>query len=153
MFHQLRSGFSLIELMVAVSLMLILTLNAVPAMDTMLKHNTVRSQANSLLALLQFTRSEAIKQQQTIQLTLSDTDEGWKADVTRVTDAQLLRSMSHDTLDILLTDDTTVLFDAKGRSAAQACITLSYTGHSDLDRHLSVSLGGQIAVEPGGCGV
>ncbi len=63
---------------------------------------SVRSQANLLLALLQFTLgSEAIKQQQTIQLTLSDTDEGWKADVTRVTDAQLLRSMSHDTVDIL----------------------------------------------------
>lgn len=151
MLQQRYSGFSLIELMMAVSLMLILTLIAVPAMDTMLKHNTVRSQANALLALLQFTRSEAIKQQQTIQLTLSDTDEGWQADVTRLADTQLLRSMSHDTADILLADDTTVLFDAKGRAAAQACITLSYSGYADLDRHLFVSLGGQIAVEQGGC--
>lgn len=148
-----QSGFSLIELMIAMALMLLLSIIAVPALDDMLKQNTVRSQANSLLALLQFARSEAIKQQQNVQVSMTDTDSGWRADVVRLSDDENLRVMAQDVAEVMPSGDETVTFDPKGRAIALACISLSYSGEDDFDRHLNVSLGGQVAVAPGGCGL
>jgi type IV fimbrial biogenesis protein FimT len=148
-----QCGFSLVELMVAMTLLLLLAVIAVPALNDMLRQNTVRSQANSLLALLQFARSEAIKQQQNVQLTMTDTETGWRADVIRVSDDESLRVMVQDVAEVTPADDAVVTFDSKGRAAATACISLSYAGDDSFDRHLNISLGGQVAVESGGCGL
>lgn len=149
--RKLHLGFSLVELMIAMTLMLVLAVVGVPSLNDMLKQNTVRSQANSLLALLQFARSEAIKQQQNVQLTMTDTETGWRAEVARAADAQSLRIMVQDVAEVTPANDANVTFDAQGRATAQACISLSYSGSNIFDRHVTISLGGQVVVDHGGC--
>ncbi len=61
-------GFSLLELMVAVTVALVLLALVVPAFNDLLARNRVSSDTNLLLSAVQLGRSEAIKQNQTLVL-------------------------------------------------------------------------------------
>lgn len=56
-----RGGFTLLELMVAITVLGILTALAVPSFTTMINRNRLAGQSNELLAALQFARTEAIR--------------------------------------------------------------------------------------------
>lgn len=60
-----QSGFTLIELMVALALGIILMTMAVPSFYSTIQNNRATTKANEFLADLYFTRSEAIKQART----------------------------------------------------------------------------------------
>lgn len=61
-------GFSLLELMVAVTVALVLLALAVPAFNDLVASNRIRSDTHLLASALQLGRSEAIKQNQTLVL-------------------------------------------------------------------------------------
>jgi type IV fimbrial biogenesis protein FimT len=63
-----RGGFTLLELMVALTVVGILVGVAVPSMRTMLLNNRLTSISNDLLASLQHARTEAIKRQSNVVL-------------------------------------------------------------------------------------
>ena len=56
-----QGGFTLIELMIAVGILSILVTLAVPSFNSMIANNRASSQANALLQLVTYTRSEAIR--------------------------------------------------------------------------------------------
>ena len=56
-----HAGFTLIELLVVVALMAILLALAVPNFRTLVQNTRATSQANELLTLMQYARSEALK--------------------------------------------------------------------------------------------
>jgi type IV fimbrial biogenesis protein FimT len=60
------SGFTLIELVTVAVIVGILAAVAAPAMNTFIKNQRISSQANDLAADLNFARSEAIKQGQSV---------------------------------------------------------------------------------------
>lgn len=60
------SGFTLIELMVAVLLLTIVMITAVPYMRSILQNNRVTAATNDLITVLNLARSEAIKRGVTI---------------------------------------------------------------------------------------
>ena len=65
---RVQSGFSLIELMVAVAIIAILAGVAAPSFLNMVAQNRLSSQTNDLSGAVQFARSEAIKRNQPITL-------------------------------------------------------------------------------------
>ena len=62
------SGFSLVEMMVAVAIIAILATVAVPAFQNMIVQSRLTSQANSFIDIIQAARGEAIKRNQQLLL-------------------------------------------------------------------------------------
>ena len=61
-------GFTLIELLIAVVILSILVTLAVPSFRDMIANNRASSQANALLQLVTYTRSEAIRRNSTMTI-------------------------------------------------------------------------------------
>ncbi|MBK5965684.1 type IV pilin [Thiocystis minor] len=61
-------GFTLLELLVVVSVLAVLMLIAVPSMQAMLTRNHLKAAAQSIAEDLQWTRSEAIKRNRTLRV-------------------------------------------------------------------------------------
>lgn len=70
-FQKNQSGFSLIEMMVAISIVAILASVAVPSFNGMVMSNKLRSYANSLVSSAKLARSEAIKRNAVVTLCAS----------------------------------------------------------------------------------
>jgi len=56
-----ENGFTLVELLVTIVVLTILLATAVPSFMEIIKNNRLTAQANSLVAAIQVTRSEAVK--------------------------------------------------------------------------------------------
>lgn len=66
-----ESGFTLLELMVALALTAILLTIAVPSFTTMMRNNRGVSDANALLGMMLLARSEAIRRNVTVEVCTS----------------------------------------------------------------------------------
>ncbi|MBL0626936.1 type IVa pilus pseudopilin TppE [Aeromonas jandaei] len=81
----LRSGFSLIELMVTIALVSILLTVGVPSFGSILRSMTLTTQANNFVASINFARSEAIRRNSVVilsaaasNLTQNHWESGWQ---------------------------------------------------------------------------
>jgi type IV fimbrial biogenesis protein FimT len=67
-------GFTIIELMIAIALFSVVLMLAMPSFTTMLQNAKLRAKAESILAGLQEARTEALKQNQTVEFLLMAED-------------------------------------------------------------------------------
>ncbi|MGE6161128.1 type IVa pilus pseudopilin TppE [Aeromonas salmonicida] len=67
----LRSGFSLIELMVTIAIVSILLTLGIPSLSAVLRNITLTTQANNFVAAINLARSEAIRRNTAVTLSAS----------------------------------------------------------------------------------
>jgi len=153
-----RSGFSLIELMVVMSLIAILLTVAAPGLRGFLASQAVKSTAYDLTADLLNARSEALKRSNTVTVTSVGGDwlKGWR--VTATLPSGTLVVSEHSALDssVVFTNmPTSITFDANGRvstptSQVRASLKSSIEG-SGLERCVELDLSGRARSAVGAC--
>lgn len=114
------SGFTLLELMVAITVLGVMATLAVPMITDLIRNNRVISQNNELVAMLSFARNESIRRNDSVTVELTSTANGWSGEVKDpagtgadpCTATGALRCAEYD--QVLLTGDT-LTFDFNNR--------------------------------------
>lgn len=147
----LQAAFTLIELLVAIAVLAILLTIAVPSLQKIIRDNRVTSQTNELIALINLTRNQAIRESIDINdtreatLQLDATSSGWTGNVS-VTDADpaqgcpanVIRCSANTEVDLTTGTETNSLalsFEARGflDPFAEAAICLKHTRPDDCE--------------------
>jgi prepilin-type N-terminal cleavage/methylation domain-containing protein len=106
-----QRGFTLIELMVVVTILAVLAMKGLPALGSYLANSKLRESANTVVTTALYTRSEAIKRNQN----LSMVSDGTRLSVLQVVGTTTTTLMSASLPAPAQTDAFTVVFDSAGR--------------------------------------
>lgn len=155
-------GFTLVELLVTISVLAIVATIAVPNFQLLLSSNRLTAAHNEILSGLNLARSEAVKRREVVTLELHAVDGGgWTMQVKRVA-ASGVSTIDCDVADetkwcvkvvdessspVTLSADKTFTYNPLGRLSGAVAIELGYAGES---KKVCVNLAGVAA--GGGCG-
>ena len=154
-------GFTLVEMMVTVVVMVVLLGVAVPSFRQMIANQRVKTASFDLYSALSYARSEAIKRNATVTVRAGESVDGAWSTGWRIEDAtsNLLRSwgaISSLTVSNTATGNATVLtFNSDGRLTTAAAPKLqiepstAVTGVSS--RCVQISLSGRPTAQTGSC--
>lgn len=157
------AGFTMIEMVVTVSILAILIAIAVPSMSGWLANNRVRTTAQSLLNGMQLAKAEAIRSNQRVRFSLDGTGGAWTVRrsigvcnfdtaATSLVEAYTTTSQNAGATLSALTDDgnaaSTFIFGANGFQACDIAaqfrtLTVS-AGTADDTRRIATSIGGRL---------
>lgn len=148
--NKFKSGFTLVEMMVTVAVLAIIIGIATPSFVEMMRQNTLRSQANELLALMHYARSEAIKRRNNVEVAISagSGGSGWVASVNIPGTSPItgVRTLDNSASTSVIAS-TSIVFEANGRRSATtnvSCIAISYSGKV---RTINIGVSGSLAVK------
>jgi type IV fimbrial biogenesis protein FimT len=161
------SGFTLIELMITVSILGILLGIGLPSFVTFINNNKITAEANSLIYSLQMARSEAIKRGTDVQVSLAFINDwnslsGWKV----IADTNVNHGYTGNTHfdDILMQRDPpenakmnrNIYFNARGaltRSGNKPFVVTLKPADCDniASRIISIAPSGRVNIEHGDC--
>jgi type IV fimbrial biogenesis protein FimT len=128
-------GFTLVELMITLAVMVIVLALAIPSFQTLFENNRTTAQANEIVAAMNLARSEAIRigANVSVQAAAGGFQDGWcihtGAGCGTAAELRTYPAMNGITIDSL--GDILVTFDSRGVKTlpvAQVNITLSPTG-------------------------
>lgn len=153
--HRHTRGFTLIELMISITILAIFAGIGVPSFATLIADQQVHAAASNLQAALWRTRSEAIRLNRDVTLQpLSEAgwEGGWVAMAAGSNDA-LLRGDAVKGV-MLSGGPTSVVYRASGRSRGGVATfeIASKSGRGTKIRCLRIDPSGQPMLQEGGCG-
>lgn len=148
-------GFTLIELMVTVTILSVLTMVAVPSFNEAILSHKLTSYANNFVASAQLARSEAIKRNATVTLCRSSdgascaTSGGWQLGWIVIAGTTVIQQQQSLSPDYLLTSTVSnISFQATGAGATSATLKLCRSNPSPgtQDREIRISATGRTSV-------
>jgi len=159
-------GFTLIELMTTITVMVVLLAVAVPAFDSVRLSARINAYATSLVAASQLARSEAVKRNATVTLCASAdgatcaTDGHWEAGWIVLWGTTVLRAQPAAAAGYLMRDassTSSLSYDATGLGVTQATITVCRKNPTvgNQERVVKISATGRTSVTNttnGSCG-
>lgn len=135
------AGFTLIEMMVAVTVLAVILMLAAPAMQGLLMSQRMRSAAFDLVADLTLARSEALKRGQLANpITVSPATGGWVEGWSVTAGAEVISKRNNVGAGLTITGPTSVTFDLNGRVASSKATVKFSLVDSTGTRHRCVSL-------------
>lgn len=137
--NQRQQGFTLIELMIAITLLGILLSIALPSYRSFIQNSRIRNAAESISNGLQVARAEAVKRNAPVQFKLQ-VDSSWSVGCTDVTAEcpEIIQSRSSaegssDAIVITPENGDTIEFDYLGRMTAPALVAPATTARFGVD--------------------
>jgi type IV fimbrial biogenesis protein FimT len=142
------SGFTLIELMVTVSIAAILLTLAIPSFTNMILNQNVRAGASDLQTAFFFARSEAIKRAANVSIvpTSGDWKNGWTV---QLDDGTVLRSQGPLNDQLASMAGTTITYQSDGHIPPPPVGTIiaRVNGNADVTaRCVVIDLGGRLSL-------
>ncbi len=159
--HRAR-GFTLIELMVTITVLAIITSIAAPSFSSMLRENRIAATTNELRGAIQLARSEAVKRHQDVIVCRRNSAGNNCENGTNWSTGWLIRQSGGDIIkvwvsvpDLAMTGpEAGVTFRASGLSAASATQSFAVASSSctgQQKRTLNVSATGQTTLAKVNC--
>lgn len=138
-----QTGFSLVEMMVVVAILVILTSMGLPAYRNMIEVQRARDAASDLHASLTLARSEALKRNTSVTITPTGGDwaQGWQIDNPGT--GGIIESRPALT-NLTITGPGNVVYRSSGRTQNSASFTATSGSHS---RCVDVDLSGRPSVK------
>ena len=139
-----NSGFTLIELMVAVSVLGLLAALAAPSFQRLLASQRMRAVANNIIGDLVLARSEAVKRGESMTITpLSTTwDKGWQVSVAS-SSAIVAQQNSIGAGIVFTTAPASLTFDRNGRAVTTTIIRFGMSDGGTGKRCISLDPSGR----------
>jgi type IV fimbrial biogenesis protein FimT len=137
-------GFTLLELMVTVSVLAILLTLGIPAFGDMVRNNRVTAQTNQLVSAINTARSEAVKRGRNVQVLVAPDGNGtWLAEVRVVGAGDPVRVVAGGTMAV---NAATVVFRPTGVPAAAMNFFMQPTHDcsGQQRRQIAVTASGQV---------
>ena len=135
-----QQGLSLIELVIGLAILSILVLAALPSYSAWLQNTKIRNAAESIVNGLQLARSEAVRRNTSVQLTVGANSD-WAVSVVNPATAIQWRSGAQGSQGVTVTrmpaGASTITFNSLGRVAANADGSVSLA-QIDIDVPTSV---------------
>ena len=152
--HSSERGFTLVELMVTLSIAAILMTMAVPSFTTITQNSRLTTQANQFVAAMNLARSEAVKRNAAINVTANGGNwtTGWT--VTVAADGTEVRRFEALAGDSTLTSAGGVAsfqYQASGRVSAADILNLCDGRTGETGRKITIVTTGHVATTNLGC--
>jgi type IV fimbrial biogenesis protein FimT len=144
------SGFSLIELMVVITIVAILAALAAPSFDSLIESQRAKSAATDIYVALTRARSEALKRNANVTVTPKG---GWAAGWQILDPATSAPIDDHDSIrNLAIAGPDAVTYQASGRLQGNTAPSFSITGnYPDSSRCVAVDLSGRPNLKRGSC--
>ncbi len=146
-----QAGFTLIETMVVVAIIIILAGVGVPAMQDLIVNQRIKSTTSDLFASILRARSEAIKRNTDISMNPSTNwSTGWTIPSPTAGEPALLSLTTRSSITVA-GPASGITFTSAGRIRGTSNVTFNVSASRGTPRCITIDLGGRPNVQPHSC--